>query len=132
MSPNKPLLILTLTGITSPLSADEKSLHSSLAITQKRQGKTVELRFLPKANSGYLLNLDAPWQLEMPACDGFLSHKKTLGKSSFAPQTGEVVVVASSNGTVKTPCAYTLRAFMCTNDKKQCFRDEHKGTIIVQ
>jgi hypothetical protein len=88
---------------------------------------------VPEVREGLKLNLDAPWQLTLGECTGIVVAEKVYKKKSFDPETGKISVRGTRSGGEKKSgkkneksahfCAFTLVAFTCTRDQKQCFRE---------
>ena len=106
--------------------------HSSVETKAVANASDLQLEFSVKADSGYKLTLDAPWQLTLNNVNGLKLETKDgkFSTSNFDEKLPGFKVTAPLDASVKSgKIEYSMKAFVCTEDKKQCYPQFHKGTI---
>lgn len=113
-----------LTGFGKPRSAVETEAV--------KEGNTLAMRFLIKPIPGIAVNPDGPWLLTLSNPEGL---KLELKDGKFESKTLDQKLPGFSVKAEALPQAkqakvdYVMRAFVCTEDKKQCYQDTHKGSL---
>lgn len=106
--------------------------HSSVEAQSAPKDKTVELQFKVKPDQGMQISKEAPWTLQLVNTQGLKLETKD-GKfetKSFDEALPGFLVKAELEGAAVTgKVDYTIRAFVCTNDKKHCYPQLHKGSL---
>jgi hypothetical protein len=126
-------LLAALCGMGSVSSAGkEAAKHSSVAVIQKveKGSNEVALRFAVSAGKGVHLNLDAPWSLQLDEVKGITLARSKFDKKDFDEKSGQFAVKVTKSAK-QGELRYKLVAFTCTADKKQCYREVHKGGVVV-
>lgn len=106
--------------------------HSKVETKAVANAQELELDILVKADSGYQLTADAPWLLTLNNVKGL---KLTTKDGKFSTNTfdeklpGFKVKAPLESGVNAGSIEYSVKAFICTDDKKQCYPQFHKGTI---
>ncbi len=116
------LLLPFLTGFGSK--------HSSLKTSTSVQGDELILQFKIQANKGMMLTHQAPWSLSLT---NFKSLKLEQKDGKYTSRDydknlpGFVIKtkISGSSGSID----YSMRAFVCTEDKTLCYPQSHKGTV---
>ena len=126
------LLLGTGIGGAGPLCA--AGAHSAVAVKGRWEGKALSLDFVVEPQSALHINDEGPWRLELAAVPAPLKlTKSTWDRSDFDAKLpgfkvrGEALGAAPVSGKV----AYKLTAFVCTNDKTQCYRDVLTGETAL-
>ncbi len=106
--------------------------HSSVEAQSVFKDKTVELQFKVKPNEGMQISKEAPWTLQLVNTKGLKLETKD-GKfetKTFQEGLPGFEVKAPLEGEISAgKVDYTIRAFVCTNDKKHCYPQLHKGSL---
>jgi hypothetical protein len=104
--------------------------HSTVETKAQVVGSNLELQVLVKPNPGMMVTKEGPWSLTLTSAPGL---KLELKDGKY--ETKEFVE-SLPGFTVKAPVEaeqgkleYTVRAFVCTTDKKHCYPQMHKGSV---
>lgn len=106
--------------------------RSSVATEAKKEGQTLAMKFLIKPIPGMAVNPEGPWLLTLSNPEGL---KLELKDGKFENKVLEEKLPGFSVNAETLPNAkqakvdYVMRAFVCTEDKKQCYQDSHKGSL---
>jgi len=116
-----------ITAATSAAPAAQKSKVEA-KVEPSKSGLAFHFHVVPDA--GLHINQEGPWQLEIKAAPGLTFASTTLKKDAvdFALPgftLATTVPPSQSSGSV----TYKLIAFVCTDDKAQCFRDVLSGEV---
>lgn len=123
--------ILFALFLTLPFLWGFGSQHSSLETAVKSEDKELTFSFKITANEGMQLTHQAPWSVSISDSKGLdlpLSEGKYTTKEYQKDLPGFVVKTKATEakaGQIK----FILKAFVCTQDKKQCFPQSHKGSL---
>ena len=126
---------------TVVLAASSSLIAASASATPAAQKSKVEAKVEPSKSglafhfhvvpdAGLHINQEGPWQLEIKTAPGLTFASTTLKKDAvdFALPgftLATTVPPSQSSGSV----TYKLIAFVCTDDKAQCFRDVLNGEV---
>jgi|NOAtaT_6_FD_contig_31_8777249_length_840_multi_3_in_0_out_0_2 hypothetical protein len=104
--------------------------HSSVETKTQIVGSELELQVFVKPNPGMMVTKEGPWSLTLTSAPGL---KLDLKEGKF--ETKEFIE-SMPGFTIKAPVEadkgkieYSVKAFVCTNDKKHCYPQMHKGSI---
>lgn len=106
--------------------------HSKVETKAVPGAEGVELNFLVKPDSGFHLTTDAPWQLTLNNVKGLKLETKDgkFSTNTFDEKLPGFKIKAPVEAGINSGSIdYTVKAFICTDDKKQCYPQFHKGTI---
>jgi len=121
------LLFLTMALGGQAFAFDEPK-NSSVAVEAKPLGQNLQLAFKVSPRAGLHINLEGPWKLELKNAGGLAFAKTTLVRADMDEKLpGFVLTTTAKPAQVSGEVAYKLIAFVCTNDKTQCYRDVHTG-----
>jgi hypothetical protein len=110
------ILISTLIFSISSTSL-ANSLRSKVEVKQEKD--KINFKVIP--NEGLIINPDGPWSLRLKNGD----KENKWDKKSFDLNTASISVPKS----IDKFSEFTLVAFVCTADKKKCYRDVHKESL---
>lgn len=106
--------------------------HSSVEAQSSVKDKAVELQFKIKPDQGMQISKDGPWTLQLVNTQGLKLDTKD-GKfetKTFDESLPGFTVKAELEGAAATgKVDYTMKAFVCTTDKKHCYPQLHKGSL---
>ena len=123
-------LALPLTLCLSATAFAAAPDHAKLDAAAQKSGDKVELRFKVVPDAGLHINMEGPWKLELTGADGLALAKTTYVKSDMDEKLpGFVVKTAAKPSKASGDVDYKLTAFVCTNDKTQCYREVHTGKL---
>lgn len=100
---------------------------------QEQKTKTAELniRFRVEAKDGFDLVFDAPWKLELEKIEGLEPSGRSFDKKDFSTDVpGFQLNTRTVDEYEKITILYRLTAFVCTSDKKRCFREVHENNFV--
>lgn len=107
--------------------------HSSVETQSAVKEKGVELEFKIKPNKGMQISKDGPWSLQLVNTKGLKLETKD-GKfetKTFDEALPGFKVKAELDGAAPTgKVEYTMKAFVCSDDKKHCYPQLHKGSLV--
>jgi hypothetical protein len=102
--------------------------HARVAVASRTVGDKLELSFKVVPEAGLHVNMEGPWKLELKRHDGLAFAKTTFAKSDMQEKVpGFVATTSAKPSQAKGDVEYSLVAFVCTDDKTQCFREVHSG-----
>ncbi|MGE0172005.1 MAG: hypothetical protein AB7T49_04440 [Oligoflexales bacterium] len=108
-------------------------VHSKLTATSKVSDdkKTLILEFKIEPNKGIQITKDGPWKLTLtqPAALGLKDTNGTFESKDFDNKIPGFQVSATPAIGSKGSTEYTVNSFVCTDDKKRCFPEIHKGKL---
>ena len=105
-----------------------KPEHSTVEVTNQKDGESVAFTFKIKAKTDHVITFDAPWQLEIKDHNGLKFSETKLKKDKMDEKLpGYVVKTTGTPSTAKGELEYRLTSFICTADKTKCYREVHKG-----
>lgn len=127
------LVITVLSGVLMGLGGKK---HSSVEATfsfLKEKPNTVDVTVQVKPHEALAANFNGPWMLEIKEAGSMVlpQNKWTradLNESLPGFQWQATVPSGESSGKL----TYRLVSFICTADKKVCYRDVHKGDLSWQ
>ena len=106
--------------------------HSSVEAQSSFKEAILELQFRVKPDAGMQISKDAPWNLQLLNTRG-LKLETIEGKFEskiFDESLPGFQVKAPLDGTINSgKVDYIMRAFVCTEDKKHCYPQVHKGSL---
>lgn len=117
--------------LTIPMLMAFGSKHSTLESTVSKDKSNLQFQFKIKANSGMQLTHQAPWSVT-------IENAKNLGlevndKGQYVSKSYDDKLpgftVKSQPSAQKGSFNYKVKAFVCTEDKKRCYPQTHKGTV---
>jgi hypothetical protein len=121
-----PLLVAAYVGF----GFGAKPEHSTVDVSTKQNGANTEFTFKINPNKGMALTLDAPWKLSLKNTDGLTFAATDLNKTAMDDKLpGYVVTTTAAPGKAAGKLGYALTAFVCTEDKTQCYREVHQGEV---
>ena len=104
--------------------------HSKVEAKAEATSDVIKFDFKVSFDDGLHLNKDAPWSLELKPAAGLEFKQTKLGKGDLdASLPGFRAQTAVKPTAAKGTLPYTLTAFVCTDDKKMCYRDVLKGEV---
>ena len=119
------LLFLTM-ALSGQAFAFGEPRNSSVAVDAKPQGQNLQLAFKVSPKAGLHINLEGPWKLEIKNTGGLAFAKTTLVRTDMDEKLpGFILTTTAKPAQAHGEVAYKLTAFVCTNDKTQCYRDVH-------
>ena len=120
-------LLSSLVLSTAALAAPD---HAKVDAAAEKAGAGLELRFKVVPESGLHVNMEGPWKLELTGTDGLKLPKTTLTKGDMDEKLpGFVVKTAAKPAKASGDVDYKLTAFVCSDDKTQCYREVHTGKL---
>ena len=124
--------LLLATTVTMANAADKKT-HSQVNARAEAAGDLVKFEFKVTMADGLHLNKDAPWALKLEPASDIEFKQNKLGKADLDEGLpGFRVETATKPKVAKGTVPYTLTAFVCTDDKKLCYRDVLQGEVAWQ
>ena len=107
--------------------------HSSVEAKAVPAGENMRLEFKINAGNGLHVNQDAPWTLELKEAPGLSFSQMKWNKAALDKALpGFSATTTAKPSQTKGVVSYTLTAFVCTDDKKLCYRDILKGELPWQ
>ncbi len=106
--------------------------HSSVEAVSGYKDKSVELQFKVKPDAGMKISKEGPWTLQLTNTQGLKLETKEgkFESKSFDENLPGFILRVPSDETVKAgKVDYTIKAFVCTEDKKHCYPQLHKGSL---
>ncbi len=106
--------------------------RSSVATEAKKEGQTLSMKFLIKPISGIAVNPEGPWLLTLSNPEGIkldMKDGKFESKTLDEKLPGFAVSAETLADAKAAKVDYVMRAFVCTEDKKHCYQDTHKGSL---
>ncbi len=107
-------------------------LHTSVATAGKLEGKNLAIQFLVKPDAGMHLTKEGPWSLTLSNIQGLNLATKagTYVSKDFDEKLPGFAITPELDPKVSEAKAdYVIKAFVCSEDKKHCFPQQHKGTF---
>ncbi len=109
----------------SPSQAQMK-LHSKIATKTSAAGEQTAVEFKVVPDKDLVINLEGPWSVTVEDNGRQLTK---LGRDEFQEKIpGFLAKLATKKG---TELKYNMVVFVCTADKKHCYRDVHKNTLKI-
>ncbi len=124
--------LLTHSAISFALLCGFGVKHSSVEPKAKVSGDKVEIEVQVKPDAGMKLTPEGPWSLTFTQAPGLkleLIEGKYVSKTFDEKIPGFKVSAPIDGKAVSGKVDYELKAFVCTEDKKQCFPQQHKGSF---
>lgn len=119
--------LLTLCLASTALAAPE---HAKIDAAAQSAGDKLQLTFKVVPDAGLHANMEGPWKLELKNTDGLALVKTTFAKGDMDDKLpGFVVQTTAKPAKLGGDVDYTLTAFVCTDDKTQCYREVHTGKL---
>ena len=127
----KKLLAALMFTLSMPMAFANAPKHAEVeakASPQADGSVSFSLKVVP--NKGMKTSLDAPWKLNVLKNDGLTFKSTELKKADL-----DGALPGFSFASVGKPSAasgkldYKMTAFICTEDKTQCYRDVLEGTV---
>ncbi len=106
--------------------------HSKVVTQVKQLEKSIEFKFTVEPDPGHSISKDGPWTLQLSKTDGLNLELKNgnYENKNFDEKLPGFTLQAPWNPKAKSgKVDYTIRAFVCTNDKKHCYPQLHKGSV---
>jgi hypothetical protein len=112
-------------------SANQSAKHSRIEVLVKNNPNTVEFKVVP--NSGLVINTEGPWSLVVDEKSP-LKFKKTQFKvadfdAKLPGFRGDYSSEFKKTDNTTLSTTYKMVVFVCTADKKVCYRDVHESTF---
>lgn len=123
------LLFLTL---SSPTVFGFGEKHSQVETKTVVVGQNLEIEVLVKPDANMVISKEAPWQVAFTQAPGLnleMKDGKFVSKVFDEKLPGFKVTAPIASDAKSGRIDYDVKAFVCTKDKKQCFPQQHKGTI---
>lgn len=126
-----PLLSASSAAAQAPATHSEVNAQGEAVAATANQ---LRLVFAVRPASGLHINLEGPWALTLKNPSGGVSLAKTgWTKADLDDKLPGFVAQASVTPQTNTgDVDYDLVAFVCTDDKTQCYRDVHHGRLHWQ
>lgn len=107
------------------------SSHSSVETKISNQGTKLSIVFTVKANEGMEITQQAPWSLTIKDPQGLKRDSKgDIKITGYEEKVSGFTFEANAKEQVQEgDFEYVLKAFVCTEDKKRCFPQTHKGSV---
>ena len=104
--------------------------HAAVAAAAKPAGGGIAFEFKVNPAHGLHINMEGPWKLELTDTAGLAFAKTTLTKGEMDEKLpGFTIKTAGLPQAKSGDVGYKLTAFVCTDDKTQCFRDVLSGKV---
>lgn len=120
----KCVLVAMLAFGFVPAAQAQMALHSKIETkvkSSKKDATTIEFKVVP--DKDLVINLEGPWSVTVDNA----GKTTKVGVDKFNQKIpGFTTDVAVGKG---VELKYTMVVFVCTSDKKTCYRDSHKGTV---
>ncbi len=124
------LLRLSVVSFAALTAFGEK--HSQVETKTSVVGSNLEIEVKVQPDADMVISKDAPWQIAFTQAPGLkleLKDGKYVSKT-FDEKLPGFRITAPLDGQAKAGrIDYEVKAFVCTSDKKQCFPQQHKGSI---
>jgi hypothetical protein len=122
------LILSTTFSFVALGNAPKHATIEAKATAQADGTVSFSLKVIP--NKGMKTSLDAPWKLNVLKSDGLTIKTAELKRADLdgsLPGFSFATVGKPASGTGKLD--YKMTAFICTEDKTQCYRDVLEGSI---
>lgn len=116
--------LLALSSTAWALGAND---HSTVSVQTVVKGDGLALTFKVSPASGLHINMEGPWTLEIKNPTGLSMAKTTFRKTDMDEKIPGFAVTGAKPEAPHGSFDYQLTAFVCTNDKTQCYRDVLTG-----
>ncbi len=106
--------------------------HSKVETKVNASAQQLEIEVIVKPDPGMMLTQEGPWQLTLSNTQGLKLETKDgkfVSKDFQESIPGFKVQAPLEANAQAGKLDYTVKAFVCTVDKKQCFPQQHKGSI---
>ena len=106
--------------------------HSSVETKTAVSGPNLGIEVLVKPDAGFHLTKDGPWQIALSGATGLKLETKDgryVAKNFDEKLPGFKITAPIEGAAASGHIDYEIKAFVCTEDKTQCFPQEHKGAI---
>ena len=104
--------------------------HSQVETKVIPEGEVLRFDFKITYPQGLHLNREAPWKLELTSSPSLKFNQTVWDRTALDDKLpGFHAKTTAKPNDPKGTLSYTLTAFVCTDDKSQCFRDVLKGEI---
>ncbi len=126
------LRALALSAISFAFLCGFGEKHSSVETKTSVKGDQLTVDVLVKPDPGMHLTKDGPWSLTLTDTKGLKLEAKDgkyVTKSFDESLPGFQVQAPIEAGVSSGHVNYDIKAFVCTEDKKQCFPQQHKGSF---
>lgn len=124
--------LVMATSLSSSLLFGFGEKHSSVETKTKVVGSNLEIELLVKPDAGLHVTKDGPWSVTFTEAPGLTLEMKD-GKyvnRSFDEKIPGFKVVAPVDPKAKSgSISYEVRAFVCTDNKTQCYPQQLTGKI---
>jgi hypothetical protein len=120
------VLAATLAAAAPAFAFGAHPEHSAVDVQAKDDAGAKQFTLKIEAKSGMVVNFDAPWKLELKGHDGLSVAKTSYAKADMDEKLPGFVFAAKTEKP-QGDLEYALTAFVCTQDKTQCFREVHNG-----
>jgi hypothetical protein len=124
--------LVVLSAISLAFLSGFGAKQSSVEPKTKVVDDRLEIELSVKPNPGMKLTPEGPWSvtfIEAPGLKLEMKDGKFVSKAFDESIPGFKIVAPIEGQATSGRIDYELRAFVCTEDKKQCFPQQHKGTI---
>lgn len=123
---------LSFTGLSFFFLTGFGEKHSTVETASTSQAQSIELKFKVVPDTGMQISKEAPWTLQLSNTQGLKLELKEgkFESKSFDETLPGFLIKTGTDGAVKAgKLDYTIRAFVCTLDKKHCYPQLHKGSL---
>lgn len=124
------LLFLSAISFTALTGFGEK--HSQVETKTSVVGSNLEIEVKVKPDADMVISKEAPWQVSFTQAPGLkldLKDGKYIHKAFDEKLPGFHITAPLDAQAKAGRIDYEVKAFVCTVDKKQCFPQQHKGSI---
>jgi hypothetical protein len=106
--------------------------HSTVETQTKLDGAKLSIDFLVKPNKGMKITKEGPWSITLTQVQGLqldLTEGKYTTKVFDEKLPGFSMSSALDPKVPEVKAEDSIKAFVCTEDKKHCYPQQHKGTF---
>ena len=116
--------------------------HSDVQTKVNKTGDKLTIDFAVVPHKGMMATLEGPWSLtiketnlvDLPWKDGKYVHKdfkKELANFKKEKAPGFILATSVKQNPSQGELSYDIRAFVCTDDKKRCYPQRHRGKVKI-
>lgn len=128
----KKLALVLLSAMSSTALFGFGEKHSSVETKTAVVGQNLEIEVKVKPDADMVISKEAPWQVAFTQAPGLkleMKDGKYVSKVFDEKLPGFKIVAPLDAAAKEGKIDYEVKAFVCTVDKKQCFPQQHKGSI---
>lgn len=99
---------------------------------KKTSHSDVELTFTAKPSEGLKINNEGPWKLEIKDQGSLEFSKSEFKRTDWDDKISGFSVIAKPSKSKTSTIKFRLTAFVCTQEKTQCFREVLEDSASVK